>query len=348
MNAKHTGATKLPNQPKMSATDLKKAFDAPSKDVIAPKFNGLIDELEASTAAINIGAVTPAGVRTTIQETLNAKGDMKSSDYDAESMVIDAGGIVSYVSAAIVSKASISALADVAFSGEYSDIENAPTALADFTDDSTHRVVTDTEKTTWSGKMNADGSNASSHVSMPSSSLSVGERATGDVGNKSFSNGATNVASGNYSFASGSGCKAIGFATQAEGTGTEAEYDNQHVVGTFNDNKSGTLFEVGNGYVQIDHGQAEVIKQNAFEVYEDGNFSMDDGTTKFKFTAYNGEDGYYDKNGTFHAFGSGGGSGDMKKSDYDADEAVKLAGGIKAYVSSQISTAITSALTASY
>ena len=45
---------------------------------------------------------------------------------------------------------------------------------------------------------------------------------------------------------------------------------------------------------------------------------------------------------------SGAGSGDMKKSDYDADEAVKLAGGIKAYVSSQISTAITSALTASY
>lgn len=44
----------------------------------------------------------------------------------------------------------------------------------------------------------------------------------------------------------------------------------------------------------------------------------------------------------------GAGSGDMKKSDYDSDSAVRNAGGIKRYVSSQISTAITSALTASY
>ena len=40
--------------------------------------------------------------------------------------------------------------------------------------------------------------------------------------------------------------------------------------------------------------------------------------------------------------------GDMLQSDYDSTNAVKTAGGIAAYVSDQISTAVTSALTASY
>ena len=35
------------------------------------------------------------------------------------------------------------------------DVSSVPTALSDLTDDSTHRVVTDTEKTTWSGKQDA-------------------------------------------------------------------------------------------------------------------------------------------------------------------------------------------------
>lgn len=44
------------------------------------------------------------------------------------------------------------------FSGSYTDLSNKPTIpdeLADLNDDSTHRVVTDTEKTAWSGKQDA-------------------------------------------------------------------------------------------------------------------------------------------------------------------------------------------------
>ena len=51
-----------------------------------------------------------------------------------------------------------SSLATVATSGDYTDLSNTPTIpdeLADLQDDSTHRVVTDTEKTTWSGKQDA-------------------------------------------------------------------------------------------------------------------------------------------------------------------------------------------------
>lgn len=45
---------------------------------------------------------------------------------------------------------------------------------------------------------------------------------------------------------------------------------------------------------------------------------------------------------------AGGGTGDMSASVYDSNNAVATAGGIAAYVSDQISTAVTSALTASY
>ena len=49
-------------------------------------------------------------------------------------------------------------LAAVATSGSYSDLSDTPTiptALADLSDDATHRVVTDTEKSTWNAKQDA-------------------------------------------------------------------------------------------------------------------------------------------------------------------------------------------------
>lgn len=49
-------------------------------------------------------------------------------------------------------------LADVATSGSYNDLSDTPTqvsALADLSDDATHRLVTDTEKSTWSAKQTA-------------------------------------------------------------------------------------------------------------------------------------------------------------------------------------------------
>jgi hypothetical protein len=54
------GATTLPNQPTISAAALKQEFDAPAKEIVAPHFNGLIDELEADTAGASIGLQAPA------------------------------------------------------------------------------------------------------------------------------------------------------------------------------------------------------------------------------------------------------------------------------------------------
>ncbi len=52
-------------------------------------------------------------------------------------------------------KADTEDLSDVAFSGSYNDLTDKPTipsALADLSTDTTHRVVTDTEKSTWNNK----------------------------------------------------------------------------------------------------------------------------------------------------------------------------------------------------
>ena len=69
---KSRGATTLPNQPAISAQELKEEFDAPAKEIVAPKVNNLIDELEDVTAAASIGAVAPSGMTgNTVQAILN-------------------------------------------------------------------------------------------------------------------------------------------------------------------------------------------------------------------------------------------------------------------------------------
>lgn len=67
------GATTLPNVPTIGATALKQEFDAPAKQVVAPKFNNLIDELQASTASADLGASAPTGrTGTSVQGVLNS------------------------------------------------------------------------------------------------------------------------------------------------------------------------------------------------------------------------------------------------------------------------------------
>lgn len=70
---KSRGATTLPNQPAISAQALKEEFDAPAKEIVAPKFNNLIDELEAAAGAASLGAVAPTGYTgETVQALLDA------------------------------------------------------------------------------------------------------------------------------------------------------------------------------------------------------------------------------------------------------------------------------------
>lgn len=66
--------------------------------------------------------------------------------------------------------------------------------------------------------------------------------------------------------AEGRETKALADYSHAEGYRTIANYQYQTVVGTYNENKSDTLFEVGNG----ENGNTS----NAFEVYKDGTLGI--------------------------------------------------------------------------
>lgn len=72
-------------------------------------------------------------------------------------------------------------------------------------------------------------------------------------------------------------------------------YSDQLVVGVLNSNKSTTLFEVGSGTYPN-------TRKNAFEVYQGGYISMNDGTDKYKFAKSGGADGFYDGSNNFHPF----------------------------------------------
>lgn len=70
-----------------------------------------------------------------------------------------------------------------------------------------------------------------------------------------------------FQHAEGERTKAIGHASHAEGFHTIANQDYQHVSGKYNNNKSNTLFEVGNG-------TDNTHRNNAFEVYVDGTLGI--------------------------------------------------------------------------
>ena len=83
----------------------------------------------------------------------------------------------------------------------------------------------------------------------------------------SHAEGNASTADGQYSHAEGTYTTASGMASHAEGMYTVAGYDFQHVSGMNNDNKSNTLFEVGNG-------ANSSARSNAFEVYTDGHINV--------------------------------------------------------------------------
>jgi hypothetical protein len=112
-------------------------------------------------------------------------------------------------------------------------------------------------------------------------------------GNQSHAEGGTTTASGNNAHAEGNSTVASGNNSHASGYATKAGYECQTVVGKYNNNKSTTYFEVGNGTTNND-------TKNIFEVYNNGAISQDDGNTQFKFSAMDGKKGYYDNLGDFY------------------------------------------------
>lgn len=86
------GATTQPDRPTISAQDLKRVFDAPAKEVVAPAYNRLIDELEATTGAASLGAVAPTGrTGATVQAVINSvSGDLATLEGSVAEAIADA------------------------------------------------------------------------------------------------------------------------------------------------------------------------------------------------------------------------------------------------------------------
>ena len=86
------GAMSLPDQPTISASALKAKFDEPSRDVIAPKVNTIVGELEATTSAANLGATAPAGrTGSTVQAVINSvSSDLATLEAAAGTAIADA------------------------------------------------------------------------------------------------------------------------------------------------------------------------------------------------------------------------------------------------------------------
>ena len=86
-------------------------------------------------------------------------------------------------------------------------------------------------------------------------------------GEASFAEGFNTIAEGTASHAGGGSTVAKGQYSYAGGYNTLAGYDNQTVIGHFNDNNQENIFEIGNG----DDSLGEEGRSNAFEVRRDGS-----------------------------------------------------------------------------
>ena len=95
-------------------------------------------------------------------------------------------------------------------------------------------------------------------------------------GLRSHVEGAYNTVSGEYTHVEGSNNIATHNHAHVSGFFNTTGRDYQTIVGTRNDPKDNTLFEVGNGY--FDDITGNVINQNAFEVREDGTLYIQNGT----------------------------------------------------------------------
>ena len=85
------GALSLPDQPTDAPQELKRKFDEDAREVVTPKFNNLIDELEASSSAANLGAVAPSPrTGTTVQGVMNSiSGDLATLEGSVAQVIAD-------------------------------------------------------------------------------------------------------------------------------------------------------------------------------------------------------------------------------------------------------------------
>lgn len=87
------GVIGLPDTPNLSTAEMQAKFEELSNDVIIPKFNNLVDELEAKSAAGNTGATIPSGINAVsenVQAVLNGIAEKAHTHEKSDAELTDA------------------------------------------------------------------------------------------------------------------------------------------------------------------------------------------------------------------------------------------------------------------
>ena len=87
------GVIGLPDTPNLSTAAMQAKFEELSNDVIIPKFNNLVDELEAKSAAGNTGATIPSGINAVsenVQAVLNGIAEKAHTHEKSDAELTDA------------------------------------------------------------------------------------------------------------------------------------------------------------------------------------------------------------------------------------------------------------------
>ena len=87
------GVIGLPDTPNLSTSEMQAKFEELSNDVIIPKFNNLVDELEAKSAAGNTGATIPSGINAVsenVQAVLNGIAEKAHTHEKSDAELTDA------------------------------------------------------------------------------------------------------------------------------------------------------------------------------------------------------------------------------------------------------------------
>lgn len=87
------GVIGLPDTPNLSTSEMQAKFEELSNDVIIPKFNNLVDELGAKSAAGNIGATIPSGINAeseNVQAVLNGIAEKAHTHEKSDAELTDA------------------------------------------------------------------------------------------------------------------------------------------------------------------------------------------------------------------------------------------------------------------
>ena len=383
----NAGALRMPNKPSetMTAQAIKQMFDAPSREVVAPKFNDLIDELEATTAAAQIGAVAPVGARgDNVQAILNSVFGAVST------AVVDVAEIKAELSSVVVSVEELEEEAHTHENKElldtYTQSDEDLSSAVESKHTHSNKALLDTYEQTESDLADAV---SAKHSHSNKDLLDTYEQSESDL---------ADAVSKKHSH---SNKALLDTYTQTESDLASAvtnnhTHSNKSVLDKFGESSGTPTYDgnpIGGDQVQSDWNEADSTKKDyiknkpsmysaikvatrtlnasgadTFELKAGSNVSLSANISSQIITISAGETstpsievtpiltsgvkiaviGVGSDDYDLYAPQGGSSSGDMKQSDYDSDSTVKNAGGIKRYVQSEISSQITSALTASY